>query len=335
MNYEEFEYMLHNEKDIIAEDLDIDEFRVKCLKDACRRFLDLRKMDRYNKRKFIRPVVKEKVVFGGGNTYIEYYKDNTKVCGQYLKGNPENFRCLRAAGRGTLHPGFGMCKEHEMQALPEVRTNIWLQIRDTAKEVPLLSQLALRAEKMQMLSGDAMDSDIAYLEIARQSILQYAELNGGELTREMRNDLAVISDISSKIKERKKRTEQLNWIAPEKVGAMILQVLETVTKGETPEVRQRIALRAQSLRNIDIFVPSLTENNEEIPQKPWEREASVTKALQVASKYVTKEGDANWGDIPEVAGYDVPKVTNSVKPVKGYRWKQPPKITLNLNDAKQ
>lgn len=310
MSYEEYEWILHTREKKIIEHCQVPARKIWYLKGAIRRHLDLKKFDVLRGHSKHRKPIIEKKVFGSEKVYYEYYVSNKKICGSNLKGYAKNVRCNRGAGDGTLHPGYGFCKEHEMSASLEVRQDIWLQIREThAESVATLGDIILRSEIIQKTAGDGMDSDMAYLEIARQGLMKRAEAIGG-FTREMSSDLAFISDTMSKVKERKKKTEQMNWIAPEKVGAMILQVLDAVTKNESPEVRARIATNASRLTNI--VVPEISK---ELTVKPWEKSNDVITALKTAEKYAD---DFRYGDIEEVNGYKIeepakPRVPNYLK----------------------
>jgi hypothetical protein len=310
MSFEEYEWILHTREKKIIEHCKVPARKVWYLKGAIRRHLDLKKFDVIRGHNRHRKAITEKQIIGSEKAYYEYYVGDKKICGSNLKGYKKDVRCNRSAGEGTLHFGHGFCKEHEMSASLEVRNDIWLQIRETHKEaVSTLGDIILRSEIIQKTVGDNMESDISYLEIARQGLMKRAEQKGG-IDREMSNDLAFISDTMSKIKERKVKTEQMNWIEPAKVGAMILQVLEAVTKNEAPEVRQRIAMNASRLTNI--VVPEMSKN---VDIKPWERSKEVVTALKTAEKYAE---DFEFGSIPEVTGYEIeepkkPKIPNYLK----------------------
>ena len=317
MNTKEFNYVLHTREKIIVEATGVEAIRIYNLKNACYHYMYLKKLDTVKGHNRNRKLCKEKLVYDGSRTWFEYYSEDRKVCGCSLKGYRDWFRCLREAGHGTLHPGYGYCKEHEMVEELEVRQDIWLQIKNTYNKASTLMDVVLKAQEIQSVSGDSMDADIAFLEIARQVIMRNLEQNG-TANREERNDLTYMSDVMSKIKERKIKATQINYIAPEKVAAMILQVLDAVTKGEAPEVRQRIAMRASTMSNL--VVPELRDD---MKVKPWERDLPTTNALAIAEKYV-EEDKFNGGNIKEVNGYEIKKP--EIKKVPNY--KHPRKLEL-------
>jgi hypothetical protein len=318
MSTKEFNYILHNREKPIVEKLGIEAIRVYNLKMACTHYMYLKKLDTVKGHNRNRKEVKEKLIYDGSRTWFEYYSEDKKVCGACLRGYKDSYKCLKTAGQGTLHPGYGMCKEHEMVEGLEVRQDIWLQIKNTYNKASSLMDVVLKAQEIQTVSGDSMDADIAFLEIARQTIMSNIEHDSRTGTREERNDLTYMSDVMSKIKERKVKATQQNWIAPEKVAAMILQVLDAVTKGEDPQVRQRIAMRASTMSNL--VVPELRDD---MKVKPWERDLPTTNALAIAEKYV-EEDKFNGGNIKEVTGYEIK--TPVVKKVPNY--KHPRKLEL-------
>jgi glutaredoxin 2 len=213
-----------------------------------------------------------------------------------------------------MHPGYGYCKEHEMIESPEVRTNIWLQIRRVHNKVSSLREVVKQAEEIYEVSGTKIEADIAYLEIARQLIMKKAE-EIGSFTREMTQDLTYISESSAKVKALKSKIDHITDIPVGQVGALIVQVLTAVTQGESVEVRTRIAARARELSNV--LVPRL--DDKALPE--FTRSEEIKQALKVGEKYAEK---GNWGDIKDVAGYEVLEPPGAkVKEVPNYKKTHP------------
>lgn len=316
MSYEEYESILHTNSKKYSEQFSINFWKVKRLKDACRHYCNLQKLDLVYRKKYGHPPKIEMVRFGDAGEYIEYWyladnKKKRKICGYPKKGHPAGWLCLNSPGKYTLHQGYGYCMEHEMLQLAEPRKKIWLQLAKMHK-VANLEVLITRAEQVDALIVKGMEGDLAYLEIARQAVLRRAEEAGGNFTRDMHNDLAIVSEIIAKVKALKVKVEQMNWIPPDQVSAMILQVLDAVTINEDPEVRRRIAMRAKELATI--IVPRVEEKNPEY--SPYKRTKEVQQAMQVAEEYV-EEKNFDWASHPGMAGYETSKA--EIKKVPNYK----------------
>jgi hypothetical protein len=202
-----------------------------------------------------------------------------KICGYPRKGLPIGWVCIKRAGAGSNHLGYGFCMEHELIETPAVKRDLWLRLKSVHKANSLTDLLA-RAERVSEVSIKNMEADLLYLEIARQSILKLAE-DTGTFSKEMRSDLAYISEVSAKVKALKVKTESINWIPPEQVGVMIMQILEAVTAGEDDAVKRRIALRAKDLQGG--IVPRLVEKNPELPV--YIRDKQIEVAVEVSKRY--------------------------------------------------
>lgn len=280
-------YLTFNEFDnvIYKKRYDKECWRFKMLWEACKHYSDLRKLDKSYRGTYGKMPKVASAKFG--DILWEYrVSDGKKICGYPLKGLPYGWICTRDAGFGSLHLGYGYCREHEMIETPEVRKDIWLKLRKL-HTVPSLVEVLERAEQVEEIAVKSMSADLSYLEVARQSIMSKAEENSGSFSREMTSDLTMISETIAKVKALKVKTEQMNWIPPEQVGMLILQVLDAVTKSEDESVRRRIALRARELS--DIVVPRIEDKNPEMPA--YVRDRQVKQALAVAGKHNPND----WG----------------------------------------
>ena len=292
MEYWEFEYLLHTSAESLVKKHKKSLKKVKLIKDAVKHYTDLKKLDSVTRGMYGEiPDVYTKETDG----FVEFFIGDKRICGYPLKGKQAGVVCLHKAGRSTNHNGYGYCMDHEKLLPPDDRKKIWLELRRVHRAVPTMVDLLDRAQNVEEVAVKSMNADLSYLEIARQAIMTRAENNAGVMTRDMSMDLAIISETTAKVKALKVKTESINWIPPEKVGVLILQVLDAITKNEDEDVRRRLAERAKDLSNI--LVPVIDENPE-IPQ--YRRDTEVKQALRRAEKYVP----ADWSEMPESTGYD-------------------------------
>ena len=91
------------------------------------------------------------------------------------------------------------------------------------------------------------------------------------------------------------RGPNLNWLPPEQVAALIIQVLEKVVDGESDDVKYRVALKAKEMTSI--IIPRL-HTNEPIQIPEYVRTPEVNEALKTVEKY-----SRDWTAIPKVSGY--------------------------------
>jgi len=310
MSWYEYEHILH-----CSDVLERYGQRGWFLKRACTHYCNLRKLDKVSKKKEGIKYGPKKLSVKIIGKYIEFYNSGKRVCGYPIKGMPAGVMCERLAGQGTKHHGFGYCAAHEGLLLMDEKRDLWIQLKLVHGNVPSLKDLVIRAEKISDISVKTMDGDLTYLEIARQAIMQKVEANGGIPLREHTADLAYISEVMAKVKALKVKTEALNWIPPEQVIGIILQVMDAVTKNENDDVRRRIAERAKDIGSI--LVPRIDSGNQEIPSH--RKQEDVVRALQKAGSYV--EQGTDWSEIPEVTGYDKPIMGRATvqKPVPNYK----------------
>jgi len=322
MTFEEYNYILHKDKWRVRLQFkrNLEEIeKIELLKDACRHYCELKKLDSVyhanhgTARNFDVKILR----FGDNKEYVEFYyidekKGKKRVCGYPIKGKPYGYRCLRRAGYGTLHYQYGHCMEHEALIKPNERQALWVNLRLIHRAVPSLIDLLDRAKKIEELAIKDMSADLTYLEISRQAIMMKIEAQGGIPAREHTTDLTIITETIAKVKALKVKTEAMNWIPPEQVSALILQVLDAITKNETDEVRKRIAARAKDLSSI--IVPRMDNREPE----PYERDEETRRALEIAENHID---DGDFTDISEVQGYKIPKpiTLKSLKPVPNYK----------------
>jgi hypothetical protein len=308
MTWQEYEDVLHN-----LRKFDVDEEKRKLLKKACRHHCHLRKLSAVTARSMRENKVKVRyIMFKGELDYVEAIAKDKRICGCPIKGMPAGYFCLRNSGAGTNHRGYGFCSEHERMNNSDDRRKLWIKLKQVHGNVPALKTLVERAEKIEDIAVKTMDADLSYIEIARQAIMQRIEAVGGVPLREHTDDLVYLSEVSAKVKALKVKTEAVNWIAPDQVIAIIMQVMDAVTKGESDEVRRRIASRAKDIGGI--LVPRIQSDNPEIPDH--RANADVKRALIKAGEYI--EEGKQFADIPEVTGYEIPDPTKP-KPVPNYK----------------
>jgi hypothetical protein len=294
MSWPEYEYILHMPKLEVIERFGD---KGKLLKSACTHVCNLRKLGESARGKFLSKLPEFKIRMKG--EMIEYYIKGKKICGYPRKGLPKGFICTKPAGYGTKHVGYGNCFMHESLLTPSERKEFWLKLKKTHENVPLLKDLVVRSEKIEEVAINTMDADLSYLELARQMIMKRVEDTGGVAGRAESADLAYVSEVMAKVKALKVKTQAMNWIPPEQVIAIILQVIDAVTKNESSDVRRRIAERAKDIGTI--LVPRIEGGNPEI--QDMNRDPELRKALVRAGEYVEK--DASFADIPETTGYSI------------------------------
>jgi hypothetical protein len=327
MSYPEYEYIHHTNKNVISVECEKPVGIVELLKAAAKHYSDLMKLQAVSYKKYKKIPNVELRELEGSEGFIEYWlvksdKPKKKICGYPLRGLPKGWRCTLIAGRGTNHRNYGYCRKHEGLMNNDERKEFWLKMRQMGK-VKTLGEVYERAEQIERVALESIDADLSFIEIARQALLKKAE-NDGELDRNMRLDLTVMSDVSAKLKKAKISLEKMNWIPPDQVASMILQVLDAVTKNEDESVRKRIADRAMGLTNI--IVPQIRESNPEIT--PIERKRSIEDALDKAENYVDAYGQIDWGGDEGTAGFKTPK------PEPNYR-KHHPILKRKMKEAEE
>lgn len=334
MSFEEFEYVLHTPIKTIEEDIkpyipELSVAKIKILKDATMHYTNLKKMNvMYFRKKLNKKEVSPKielVKFGANGEFIETWLIDEKtsnrikkVCGKSLKGYRPWYVCQNKAGQKTSHEGYGYCRSCEMKETNEARNQFWMNLKTSFGNVPTLVDLVERAEATNAILHDTLDGDVAYLELAREALIAAAN-DAGKFSKEMRQDLTVITDIMTRVKERKVKLQQMNWIPPEQVGALILQVLNAVTNGEEDSVKARIAARAKDLTNI--LIPRI-EDTKIFAENTM---ADLKKGTDTAQKWVARP-------YPTVQTTITPEGTTERKivPEETFPWTQPTVEQANI-----
>lgn len=310
--------------------------RIKLLRNAIVHYSNLRKLDKTGQRKYRNP---EKLrVVDHGEGFLEYWWDgpkgsHIKMCGYWIKGLNNNHRCLREAGTGTFHKGYGYCMQHEALEIGAVREGLWANMRRIYKNVPTMGDILKRAEQVDSIAGNDINGDIVYMETARQLLMDKISVLGSAAPRELINDLSFITEASAKVKALKAKVESINAIPASQVGAMIVQVLRVVTEGENDSVKKRIAQRALELQNI--LVPTIDNGKTRLPV-PYTRSKDTQEAIRTAAEVLedseAEDGErAGWANHPSISGYEIPKPPRVPNYKKNHPYFNKPKIKLNLS----
>ena len=302
MTYWEYEYIHHgNLYELSRKHFDVPLKSIELLKGATKHYCSLRKLARvYDKTYNKKPKI-EKTKLAGG--WVEYWliskdKPKKKICGYPQKGAPAGFNCINKAGAGTIHPGYGYCMRHDrLLEDPKERGKFWTSL-GKLHAVSSIGVMIDRARQVEETSVDLMDTEIAYLGVARQSILQKMESEEKYATDPyLAKDLAWINEVMAKVKALRTKIEREEWMPPDKVLSFMLKVLETVTKGEEKDVVLRIAARAKAI--IDSEIPG-TDPSRALPE--YNRDQEMSEVLNVAGQYI--EQGVKWSDTPAVKGFD-------------------------------
>jgi hypothetical protein len=311
---------------------------IKELKGACYHLSNIKKLDLVSRKVYGRIPTIHITRIGDSLEYqlIENKEVKRKVCGYPLKGLPIGWRCVKEAGWGTLHKGYGHCREHEIMAgNPEAVATLWTTLR-AMNISPTLEMMFDRALKVEEAGKKGIDADLSYLEISRQMIMRKIELAGDIVPRELSADLTYVSEVIAKVKAIKNKMESANWIPPEQVVVYIMQVLDAVTKGEDAMVVARIAKRASELTNL--IVPKVEEAGSGEQIGVYKRTAEINSALIRTEQYV-REGK-KWSEIEEATGFEPEEPTTRKEPAytRNHRFlnKKPPvvpKISIPLKKA--
>lgn len=300
LNYEEYEWILHNSAYKIIEVIGEEHFeRVRLLKQACTRYCDFKKLDLVFRKTYGK--YKEYAIIDG-----EIFNGKKKICGGYKKGYSDKYRCEKNAGSQTFHKGYGFCKGHEMLLDSGQKKKMWLRLKEKGVLVDI-EELLQRAEKINEFTTETMDVDLAYLEVSRQAIIDNARKVGG-MSGRMSTDLAFISSESAKIKAMRDKLERSSWLPISKVISMIVQIIQEATKQEDDGVKKRIFQRVANMTNI---VPQLDGGVK------LEYNNDMKEAVKVASKYIKENTD--WTDIKETTEYESDKPKRPKNYDHGYR----------------
>jgi hypothetical protein len=314
MSYEEYEEIRKTKSpekiEEKAQKYNVEPVKVAWLNDACRHLRRMRCRDFGCKGKLDKKLKVKQIRLDGGllENHLLDDEGNTKklICGYPVKGAPKGYVCTHVAGAGTNHLHYGLCRMHEtMDRNPENREKFWNALRAIHK-VNTISEVLNNTQAIEETSRKNMDSDIVYLEMARQMIMKKMEIFEAELIpKDFIESLTMISESIAKVKSWKSKVEAMNFIPPEQVNIIILRVLDAVTKGEDKDVVMRIAERARHIG--DLVIPGVVYEETDNKQVAYERESIVKAALYKATKYV--EGGTSALMTPETTGYveDMPQ----------------------------
>lgn len=330
MTYWEFEWFIHERKEKIAALLQVDVEKVQMLKSAVKHYMYVRKLDHTRRGIYSKKIALNSITINKIGEYNEQVYKGRVICGSPTKGaRYDDWRCIRKAGQGTKHEGYGFCMEHELIASSGERELVWRHL-EAIHAAPTLQTLIVKAREVDKHVGRDIGADIAYMEIARQVIMLRIEAVGSN--EALAKDLAYVTETCAKVKTMYEKVRQMNWIPPEQVNAIILQVLDTVTSGESGEVRARIAERAAGLTKI--IIPRM--DDKVVPV--YDRSEEIKRALAKSKSYLKE--DADWTALDSVTGKDLEEETVSVKepPYKrNHSWIQhahpKSKLKLKFNES--
>lgn len=271
--------------------------RVTWLERACHDYQNLRKISFYNK---VRANVRQEQVVSQDGKCIDVFINETngrKVCGALLKGAPEGYKCLAAAGQGTSHKGWGKCRIHEREQDAMEQVQFWEFLRSVNK-ARNLGDIAKQAQELSIYEAE-FKADIDYLIWARQVIIEQIKRTSENIDAPFisNKDAYLLKDVTlaiANIKKTKHFVESRGMIPVTQIGTIITQVLELVTQGEDDAVKLRIANRAASIRG-DLLLPVMEEDARALPEPREARERVMGSILKKIKNVATNS--ANWSDV--------------------------------------
>jgi len=274
--------------------------RITWLERACHNYQNLRKIDHFNRH---RPSVRKEQMISETGKYLDIFINedtNKKVCGSLLKGAPEGYLCLKDAGAGTSHRGWGRCHIHEREQDSMEQVRFWEFLRSVNK-ARNLGDIAKQAQELAPYEAE-FKADIDYLIWVRQIIIENIKATAEAVEKPFvsNKDASLLKDITlaiANIKKSKHFVESRGMVPVSQIGTIITQVLELVTQGEEDAVKLRIANRAASIRG-DLLLPVLEEDARALPEPNQERQRIMGSILNKIK--TVARGSENWNDIAPV-----------------------------------
>jgi|TARA_Y100000310_G_scaffold338690_1_gene429125 hypothetical protein len=167
-----------------------------------------------------------------------------RICGCQLNNMPEGYVCVKGAGDGTDHPGWGQCNFHNRQITNTNNTGLWLELNRKAGLPNNLMEFLENAQIVEEQHLNDVDEDIRALYAIQTYVLarrrDTENPEDGYLTNRDIELLIKITDRIFKAKELRPKLKREISLDTTTVKAFVDQVFKIVMSNAAQNVGRRI-----------------------------------------------------------------------------------------------
>jgi hypothetical protein len=182
-----------------------------------------------------------------------------RICGCQLNNMPEGYLCVKGAGDGTDHPGWGQCNFHDRQITNTNNTGLWSELNRKAGLPNNLMDFLENAQIVEEKHLNDVDDDIRALYAIQSYIFSRRtdseDPEKGYLTNSDIELMIKVTDRIFKAKELRPKLKREVSLDTTSVKAFVDQVFKIVMSNAAQNVGRRILQEIMD----DVIVPFKTQ----------------------------------------------------------------------------
>jgi len=182
-----------------------------------------------------------------------------RICGTQRNSMPEGYVCLKPAGDGTDHPGYGQCTYHDRQITNPNNTGLWQNLNRQAGLPANLMEYFENAQIIEEKHLTSVDEDIKGMYALQSYVMQRRrDLENPEEGYLTNQDIELVMKITDKIikaKELRPKLKKEVSLDTTTVKAFVDQIFKIIMQNAAKNVGKRILTEIMD----DVIVPFKTQ----------------------------------------------------------------------------
>ncbi len=205
-------------------------------------------------------------------------KRTKRICGTQRNDMPEGYVCLKPAGDGTDHPGYGQCTYHDRQITNPNNTGLWENLNREAGLPANLMEYFQNAEIIEEKHLTSVDEDIkgmyALVTYVMQRRRDTENPEEGFLTNQDIDLVMKITDKIIKAKELRPKLKKEVSLDTTTVKAFVDQIFKIIMQNAAKNVGKRILTEIMD----EVIVPFKTQGRIVGKEFDYKKESEVLEA---------------------------------------------------------